>query len=107
MNKPTLSKVKFKSYEQHQSQPFPSSLDDWIPENDLGRLVSLVIDKMELDSVLNNYPGGGVPSYHPKMRLKVDYLTSQQKYEQKISINMNIEDIFGSERLLSVLIFEN
>jgi len=57
-------------------------LDEWIPENHLVRLVNLVIDKMELDSVLNNYPGGGAPSYHPKMLLKVDYLTSQQKYEQ-------------------------
>ncbi len=71
MNKLTLSKVKFKSCEQHQSQLFPSSLDEWIPENHLVRLISSVLDKMELDSVLQEYPGGGAPSYHPKMTLKV------------------------------------
>jgi len=32
MMKP-LAKVSFKAYEQHQSQLFPSSLDEWIPKN--------------------------------------------------------------------------
>ncbi len=84
MNKPTLSKVKFKSYEQHQSQLFPSSLDEWIPENHLVRLISSVLDKMELDSVLQEYPGGGAPSYHPKMMLKVlIYAYTQKLYSSR------------------------
>ena len=54
--KKTPAKVSFKAYEQHQSQLFPSSLDEWIPQNHLVRLINTVIDKMELDSVLNSYP---------------------------------------------------
>ena len=63
--KKTLAKVSFKTYEQHQSQLFPSSLDEWIPQNHLVRLINTVIDKMELES---------------------DYLPRQQKYESQEAI---------------------
>jgi len=94
MKKTLHPKVSFKAYEQHQSQLFPSSLDEWIPENHLVRLVSSVIDKMELDSVLNSYPGGGAPSYHPKMMLKVlIYAYTQKIYSSRQIAKALIEQI--------------
>ena len=94
MKKTLHPKVSFKAYEQHQSQLFPSSLDELIPENHLVRLVSSVIDKMELDSVLNSYPGGGAPSYHPKMMLKVlIYAYTQKIYSSRQIAKALIEQI--------------
>ena len=94
MKKTLHPKVSFKAYEQHQSQLFPSSLDEWIPENHLVRLVSSVIDKMDLDSVLNSYPGGGAPSYHPKMMLKVlIYAYTQKIYSSRQIAKALIEQI--------------
>ncbi len=94
MKKPTPSKVKFKDYEQHQSQLFPSSLDEWIPKNHLVRLVSSVIDQMDIDTVLNSYPGGGAPSYHPKMMLKVlIYAYTQKIYSSRMIAKALVEQI--------------
>jgi len=94
MNNPTHSKVSFKAYEQHQSLLFPSSLDEWIPKNHLVRVISSVIDQMELDSVLKSYPGGGAPSYHPKMMLKVlIYAYTQKIYSSRQIAKALVEQI--------------
>ena len=65
------TKAVFKSINQYQTLLFPPSLDELIPENDLVRIVSQVVDTMDLSQLLNQYKGGGTSSYHPRMLLKV------------------------------------
>ena len=49
---------------------------------------------MELDSVLNSYPGGGAPSYHPKMMLKVlIYAYTQKIYSSRMIAKALVEQI--------------
>jgi len=49
---------------------------------------------MELDSVLNTYPGGGAPSYHPKMMLKVlIYAYTHKLYSSREIAKALIEQI--------------
>lgn len=64
-------KVVFKPYQQHQAMLLPPSLDEMVPADHLVRVVNEVIDKMELDSLLDKYLGGGTSSFHPRMMLKV------------------------------------
>jgi transposase len=61
----------FKPYEQHQSWLLPPSLEDFLEEQDLVRVVNRVIDELEPGLVEGFFPGGGCPPYHPRMMLKV------------------------------------
>lgn len=62
----------------------PLSLEDFIPENHLVRVVNKVVDKLELSSLYNRYKHGGCPAYHPKMMLKVMiYSYSQRSYSSR------------------------
>jgi transposase len=49
----------------------PPSLEEYIPEKHLVRIVNQVIDGIELKLLEESYVGGGASSYHPKMMLKV------------------------------------
>jgi transposase len=71
MNAPKKGKVVFKPYQPNQPTFLPPSLDELLPPDHLVRVVSEVIDRMNIDSLLASYPGGGTSSYHPKMLLKV------------------------------------
>lgn len=61
----------FKPYQQHQRFLFPPSLDDMVTANHPVRVVSEVIDKIDIDIILKKYKGIGTSSYHPRMLLKV------------------------------------
>jgi len=50
---------------------FPPHLDDMIPEGHPLRIVDSIIDKVDIQSILNTYRGGGSSGYHPRMLLKV------------------------------------
>lgn len=64
-------RVKFKSYHQNQGMLLPPSLDEMIPEHHPVRVVSQIIDQVNLDPILKKYKTGGCSSYHPRMLLKV------------------------------------
>lgn len=64
-------RVTFKDYSQNQIMLLPPSLEDYIPEKHLVRIVNHVIDQIELKLLESNYSGGGASNYHPKMMLKV------------------------------------
>lgn len=61
----------FKPYIQHQMHLLPPSYDELIEAGHLVRVVSSVIDQLDLSAVLAKYKGGGTSSYHPAMMLKV------------------------------------
>jgi transposase len=64
-------KIPFKPYHDKQSMLFPPNLDDMIPEGHPVRIVDSIIDKVDIQSILDTYRGGGTSGYHPRMLLKV------------------------------------
>jgi len=63
--------TKFKRYEQDQILLLPPSLEELIGQKELVRKVDEVIGKLDLSWVGEKFSGGGCPSYHPLMMLKV------------------------------------
>ena len=62
----------FKSYQYNQSELFSRSLADYVPQNHRVRLLSDIIDRLELpEALLQTYKGGGTSSYPPKLMLKI------------------------------------
>ncbi|UQZ81403.1 Transposase DDE domain protein [Paenibacillus konkukensis] len=63
--------AKFKSYSTEQGELFPMYLSDWIPEDHLVRLVSDIVDQLDLTVMTNRYSHRGEEAYHPAMLLKL------------------------------------
>ena len=60
-----------RTYQQHQGMLIPPSWEEMIATTDPVRLVSRVIDKLDLRALLAKYSVTGRPSYHPRLLLKV------------------------------------
>jgi len=71
MENQKTGKVSFKAYSQGQALLFPSSLDELLAGDHPARVVSSVIDGLDLRPLMSSYKGGGNSSYHPKMLLKI------------------------------------
>ena len=65
------SKAVFKQYNPSQSLLLPPSLEEFIPQHHLVRVVNTVIDQMDITAIINKYEGGGTSAYHPRMLLKI------------------------------------
>lgn len=63
-------KVVFKQYSQNQEFLLPKNIDDFIGPGHIARLISQIIDQMDIQFILNTYKGGGTSSYNPRMMLK-------------------------------------
>jgi len=50
---------------------FPPNLDEMVSEGHPVRIVDSIIDKVDIQSILDTYSGGGTSGYHPRMLLKV------------------------------------
>jgi transposase len=89
-----MPKPVFKAYQQNQTYLFPPNLDDLIDVNHPVRVVSEVIDLIDIDILIKKYKGGGSSSYHPRMLLKVlvySYLNniySSRKMESVVKENI-------------------
>jgi len=66
-----MARAVFKHYGQGQVCMFPMSLDEKIPANAPVRLVSQIVDNLDISEVVDTYKGGGSSSYHPRMMLKL------------------------------------
>lgn len=66
-----MAKVVFKSYNPNDSLLLPPCLGDYLPQNHPVRVVSAIIDRLDLSEIESDYKGGGASSYNPKMLLKV------------------------------------
>jgi transposase len=66
-----MARPLFKAYQQNQVYLFPPNLDDMIADNHPVRVVSDVIDRIDIDVIIKKYKGGGTTSYHPRMLLKL------------------------------------
>jgi transposase len=67
----SMAKPRFKPYQQHQRFLFPPNLEDMVSANHPVRVVSEVIDRIDIDIIIKKYKGVGSSSYHPRMLLKV------------------------------------
>ena len=66
-----MAKVPYKSYSQNQLWLLPPSIEDLVPQNSPARLVSEIVDKLDISGIISTYKGGGASSYNPRMMLKV------------------------------------
>ena len=71
MKKRNDLKVIFKTYNQSQAMLLPPSLDELIAVDHPVRIVSKVIEQIDLQPLLKKYKAGGTSSFHPQMLLKV------------------------------------
>lgn len=74
-----MAKVVYKSYNPNDSLLLPPCLGDYLPENHPARVVSMIVDNLDIRAVENSYAGGGTSSYNPRMLLKIivySYLTN-------------------------------
>jgi len=96
-----MPKPVFKAYQQKQAWLIPPSLDDLIDVNHPVRVVSEVIDSIDIDMLIQKYKGGGASSYHPRMLLKVlvySYLSnvySSRKMEAAVKENIHFMWLSG------------
>jgi len=98
------TKARFKPYQQNQLLVFPPTFDELIPTEHPVRVVSQIIDRINLDPILEKYKGGGSSSYHPRMLLKVlvySYLSnvySSRKMEAATRENIYFMWLSGMEK---------
>lgn len=96
--------VVFKPYQQHQTHLLPQSLDDLIAPGHPVRIVSQIVDRIDIEPLLSTYRGGGRSSYHPRMLLKVliyAYITnvySSRKIEAELQQNVHYMWLAGMDK---------
>lgn len=99
-----MAKPIFKCYQQNQVYLFPPSLEDMIDINHPVRVVSEVIDHIDMDIIIKKYKGGGTTSYHPRMLLKVliySYLNnvySSRRMESSLKENIYFMWLAGMQQ---------
>ena len=83
---------------------FSPSLDELIPSNHVVRIVSAVIDRLDISKILSTYRGGGNSCFDPRMMLKVliySYLNnvySSRKIERMLAENICFMWMSGMSR---------
>lgn len=96
-----MGRPHFKPYRQTQAFLIPPSLDELIAANHPVRIVSAVIDSIDIDCVIKKYKDRGTTSYNPRMLLKVlvyGYLNniySSRKLEAVLKENIHFMWISG------------
>ena len=74
----------FKDYDQSKTFLLPPSLSEFVPEDHEARIISEVVDSLDLLPLFAKYEGGGAPAYHPAMMFKVlIYAYSQGLYSSR------------------------
>lgn len=68
---PAKKKVIFKPYCTEQDLLLPKKVSDFVTPGHIACLLSDIIDKMDIEAIIETYKGGGTSSYNPRMLLKV------------------------------------
>jgi len=98
-----MKRINFKDYNQGQAELFPQRLDDFIPDAAPVRLVSQIVDDLDISEIIDGYKAGGCTGYHPKMLLKVlffSYLSniySCRKMESALQENIQFMWLSGKQ----------
>lgn len=66
-----LKMNKFKSSDNKQIFLLPPSVEDFVPESHLSRLIYEVVDQLDTTDIENKYSYLGQKSYHPKLIIRI------------------------------------
>lgn len=66
-----MAKVVYKSYNPNDNLLLPPCLGDYLPQNHPARVVSAMIDRLDISGIETGYAGGGTSCYNPRMLLKI------------------------------------
>lgn len=97
-------RVVFKEYDPDQAMLLPPSLEELIGKTHAVRVVSEVIERIDIEPLMETFKGGGTSSYHPRMLLKVlvyAYLNntySSRRIEAAIKENIHFMWLAGMKR---------
>lgn len=100
----TMTKVHFRPYITNQLILFPQRIDEDIAENDPVRIISSVIDHLDISCFHKLYKCMGRCPYHPKMMLKVivyaymNNIYSCRKIEKLLSRDIHFIWLAGYEK---------
>lgn len=61
----------FKKYDQKQQFLLPLSLEEFVPENHIARILNDLIDLVDISDIESTYSEEGCPAYHPRLLLKI------------------------------------
>ena len=59
-----MAKVAYKYYSPNDNLLFPTCIGDFLPQNHSARVVSTIIDKLDISEIESDYKGGGI--VHPR-----------------------------------------
>ena len=96
-----MAKKVFKRHQFGQIMLLPPSLDEMIDKNHPVRIVSEIIDQIDIAPLEKKYKGGGTSSYHPRVLLKVlvyaylDNNYSSRKIEASLKENIHYMWVSG------------
>ncbi len=62
---------KFKPYRKNQFMLFPETIDDYVPENHLSRMISNIVEQLDTKDIEDKYSSLGQNTYHPKILIKL------------------------------------
>ena len=63
--------AKFKAYTTEQGELLPIYLSEWVTDDHEVRLVSDIVEQLDLSAITNKYSKRGEEAYHPAMLLKL------------------------------------
>ncbi len=66
-----MSMLKFKPENQDQLMLLPPSIEDFIPEGHLSKVVYAIVDRIDTNSIELKYSYMGQKSYSPKLLLRI------------------------------------
>ncbi len=95
-------KPQFKQLPATTPTLFPENIFDKIPYNHTVRLVSEVVDSLNVDHITSQYKGGGTTSFHPRMMIKVLFyaylnnIYSCRKIEKALQENIHFMWLSGN-----------
>lgn len=78
--------------------------DDEISSDHLVRLLDKVVDKIDISFILSQYKGGGAPSYHPSMLIKVliyayiQNIYSSRRIEEAVKTDIHFRWLCGGHQ---------
>ena len=94
---------RFKATSSDQIFLLPPTLDELVPQDALARIISEVVEQLELRLLYKRYDDDGRPAYHPKMMLKVLFyaystgITSSRKIAQRLEQDVHFMFLSGME----------
>jgi transposase len=56
---------------KRQRMLLPQSIDEYVERDCLARFIDEIVENMDLSRLVEQYPGGGAPAYHPASMVKI------------------------------------